>query len=131
MTNDHLEESHEKRDSYPFLCIGIVVLSVLALAGLPKQAGAGEKNEKKSEFNLVRSPGLNTSPNCVPDAEGDATTQQKGPVEILKECEASKFGVLEEMDERVHYLTPEKTAEQELLRHQARCVSADDPHLRE
>jgi hypothetical protein len=70
--------------SYPFLRIGIVVLSVLALAGLPKQAGAGEKNEKKFEFDLVRSPALNTSPNCVPDAEGDATIQQKGPVEILK-----------------------------------------------
>ena len=70
--------------SCPFLHIGMVVLSVLALAGLPRQAVAGEKNEQKFEFDLVRSPALNTSPNCVPDAEGDATIQQKGPVEILK-----------------------------------------------
>ena len=48
-----------------------------------------------------------------------------------EDCEASKFGVLEEMDERVHDLTPDKAAQQERLRHRARCVSADDPHLRE
>jgi len=32
---------------------------------------------------LVRSPGLNASPNCAPDAEGDATIVQFGPVEVL------------------------------------------------
>ena len=47
------------------------------------------------------------------------------------DCDALKFGVLEEMDKWTHDLTPDKAAQQEGLRHQARCVSADDPHLRE
>jgi hypothetical protein len=47
------------------------------------------------------------------------------------DCEDRKFGVLEEMDKRTQYQTPEKAAKQERLRDQARCVSADDPHLRE
>jgi hypothetical protein len=45
------------------------------------------------------------------------------------ECEDRKFGVLEEMGKRAQDLSLEKAAEQERLRHQTRCVSADDPHL--
>src|SRR6266852_5902400 len=68
--------------SYPFLRIAMVVLSVLALAGSPRQAGAGEKKEKRSILTLYAGPRLTLRP-TVPDAAGDATIQQKGPVEIL------------------------------------------------
>ena len=47
------------------------------------------------------------------------------------DCEAHKFGVLEEMDRQTHDLSPEKAAQQERWRHQARCVFADAPDLGE
>jgi len=73
------------RRPYPLLRIGAIALSALALTCLAAtQAGAGGKNKKKFNFDLVRSPGLNASPNCAPDAEGDATIVQFGPVEVLR-----------------------------------------------
>jgi hypothetical protein len=46
------------------------------------------------------------------------------------DCEARKFGILEEMDNRARDRSPETVAQQERLRHQARCVSADNPRLK-
>jgi hypothetical protein len=68
--------------SYPFLRGTLTMLCALALAGLAAtQAGAGDR---KFKFDLVRSPALNTSPNCVPDAQGKASIEQKGPVQVLR-----------------------------------------------
>src|SRR5689334_1813314 len=79
------ENQMKNRCPYPLLRIGAIALSALALTCLAAtQAGAGGKNKKKFEFDLVRSPGLNASPNCAPDAEGDATIVQFGPVEVLR-----------------------------------------------
>ena len=52
--------------SYPFLRIGMVVLSVLALAGLPKQAAAGEKMKKKSNLTLCARLHLPLRPTVCP-----------------------------------------------------------------
>jgi hypothetical protein len=53
----------------------------MALAGLTaSQAWA----KKPFKFDLVRSPALSTSPDCVVNATGSATIRKAGPVEILK-----------------------------------------------
>jgi hypothetical protein len=46
------------------------------------------------------------------------------------DCESRKMKVLEDMDKEAHDRDAKKIAEQERLRHQARCVSADDLQLR-
>jgi hypothetical protein len=46
------------------------------------------------------------------------------------DCEARKMKVLEDPDNHTHARDAKKIADQERLRHQARCVSADDPQLK-
>jgi hypothetical protein len=76
------EDPMKNKSLYPFLRVSITALSVLALAGLTATpAGAWEK---KFKFDLVRSPALKTSPRCVPDAQGEASIEEEGPVEILR-----------------------------------------------
>jgi len=56
----------------------------LALVGRAAAQGAvPESATKVFRFNLVRSPALSTSPNCVPDARGQAAIHEAGPVQIL------------------------------------------------
>jgi hypothetical protein len=72
----------KNKGSNPFLRATMTVLCAVMLAGLAAtQAGAGEK---KFNFDLDRSPALKTSPKCVPDARGEASIEQEGPVEILR-----------------------------------------------
>jgi len=49
----------------------------------------------------------------------------------LADCEANKIKVLEDLDKHNHDPDLEKLVAQLRLRPQARCVSADDPHLGE
>jgi len=65
----------------PFLWMGgIVATAVMAIAGLTvTQAASG----KIFNFDLVRSPALSTSPNCVANANGSASIEEAGPVQIL------------------------------------------------
>jgi len=48
----------------------------------------------------------------------------------LADCEAQKLKVLEDLEKRTHNPNLEKAFAQLRLRPQARCVSADDPHLK-
>ena len=48
----------------------------------------------------------------------------------LADCEAQKIKVLEDVDKHTHNPDLNKVVAQLRLRPQARCVSADDPHLR-
>jgi hypothetical protein len=75
----------KNKSLYRFLRLTATVLCALVLAGFAAtQAEAGAKKEKKFKFDLVRSPGLKNSPNCVPDAQGRASIEEEGPVEVLR-----------------------------------------------
>jgi hypothetical protein len=52
----------------------LVGLALVVLVAAPARAFT---------FNLVRSPALKTSPDCVPDASGTATITEAGPVQDL------------------------------------------------
>ena len=69
---------------WSFFRTPMTVLCALGLACLAATPALAGKKEKKFKFDLVRSPALNTSPQCLPDAEGQASIEQEGPVEILR-----------------------------------------------
>jgi len=66
----------------PFLWMGgIAAIVAIAIVGLTVTEAAAAGNVFK--FDLVRSPALSTSPDCVANATGSASIVQTGPVEIL------------------------------------------------
>jgi hypothetical protein len=62
----------------------LIALATLALM-VPAVAPSWAKNNKDGfAFDLVRSPALESSPDCVANASGSAQIQEAGPVQILK-----------------------------------------------
>ena len=49
----------------------------------------------------------------------------------LEHCEANKVTILGEMDKKTRTLDRDKANAQQRIRHLARCVSADDPRLKQ
>jgi hypothetical protein len=62
-------------------CLGSCALALAGLMVAPSLCAAAGSS---FSFNLVRSPALNNSSECVPKASGSATIKEAGPVQILK-----------------------------------------------
>ena len=58
--------------------IALITLVLMVFTAVPTSAAG-----KSFTFNLVRSPALKTSPDCVAQASGTATIQEAGPVQDL------------------------------------------------
>src|ERR1700751_5643395 len=64
----------------PWIKLGISLFAFAFVAFQSSDAAAGNN---KFRFDLVRSPALNSVPDCVPNASGEAKIQSIGPVENL------------------------------------------------